>query len=199
MFSLKTKLGLKKGSPEAFQEVFRVLYPRLKGYCKLIVSDENEVEDIIQDCFIKLWEKRTSIDSGKNIESLVFVILRNRCLNHLKAKQLKMESIPFEKLKYSELQHLYQLDLIKKEEEKLEEILWDSFHDAVNSLPEKMKSVFVQCKLQGIKQKDVAKSMGISLKTVEKHISKAKILIEDQIRMKNPTVFLLILTLLFLM
>ena len=195
MFTRETKAGLKKGRPEAYQEVFRLLYPRLKGYCKLFVPNEDEAEDIVQDTFVTLWEKRHSINSEKRIESLVFVILRNRCLNYLKEKRFNAENIAFEQLNLSDLQHLYQLDLNENEEGKLEEILIATMDAAVNSLPEKMKAVFVQCKIQGRKQKDVANAMGISVKTVEKHIAKAKLLIEYQLRMNYPSMLALFIAL----
>lgn len=195
MFSTETKSGIKIGKPEAYQEVFNVLYPRLKGYCKLFISDDDEVEDIIQDSFLALWEKRKSVDSSKNIESLVFVILRNKCLNLLKGKRLQSDNIDFEKLHFSELQHLYQLDLNEKEEEKLEEILMVSIQEAVENMPDKMKEVFVQCKLRARKQKDVATTMGVSIKTVEKHLAKAKVLIEDHVKLKYPSIIAIVMAL----
>ena len=79
MFSSETKARLKNGDPAAFREVFRLLFPRLKGYCRLFVHDEDQAEDLIQECFIALWEKRSTIDPQKKIESLLFVMLRNRC------------------------------------------------------------------------------------------------------------------------
>lgn len=195
MFSTETKAGIKKGKPESYKEVFSTLYPRLKGYCKLFITDDDEVEDIIQDCFLTLWEKRKLVDSSKNIESLVFVILRNKCLNLLKEKRFQSENINYQKLRYSELQHLYQLDLNEKKEEKLEEMLMATIQEAVENLPCKMKEVFIQCKLQGMKQKEVATTMGISIKTVEKHISRAKVLIEDQVRLKYSTMIAIVMAL----
>ncbi len=81
MFDIQTKLELKKGNPAAFKEVFQLLYPRLKEYCKLFIKDESQVDDLIQESFIALWENRDSIKPDKSIESFVFVIVRNRCLN----------------------------------------------------------------------------------------------------------------------
>ncbi|MGC9356179.1 MAG: RNA polymerase sigma-70 factor [Mariniphaga sp.] len=192
MFDTKTKLELKRGNPEAFKEVFRLLYPRLKGYCKLFVTDENEVEDIIQECFITLWDKRETIDIQKRIESFLFVIIRNKCLNFLKNQKLESENIPPENLRVAELQHLYQLDLAEKEEKSLEEMLIQSFKESVNTLPKKMREVFVKCKLEGKKQKDVAEELGISIKMVEKQISKAKKQIREQLLKKYPALVVLI-------
>ena len=109
MFTIRTKLDLKDGNPEAFREVFRLLYPRLKGYCRLFITNKNEVEDIIQECFLVLWEHRNSIDIYKRVESFLFVTARNRCLNYLKSKSLKAERLQIEEINFSELQYLYQL------------------------------------------------------------------------------------------
>ena len=142
MFGIQTKTELKRGNPAAFKEVFRILYPRLKGYCKLFIHDENQVEDIIQETFIALWDKRTSIKTEKSVESLVFVILRNRCLNYLKKQKLENENIEIEKLNVNELQYLYQLDLTDREEKSMEELLIESFRESVEELPDKMRIVF---------------------------------------------------------
>lgn len=196
MFTTEIKSELRKGNPDAYREVFRILYPRLKGYCKLFVSDENEVEDIIQDSFLMLWEKRHTLDSKKKIESLIFVMVRNQCLNYLKKRRLESEKVSIDMLNFSELQYLYQIDLNEKEEKSIEELLVISFQKAVNNLPEKTRDVFVQCKLEGKKQKDVADNLGISLKMVEKHIAKAKVIISDQLKLQYPSMVMIIFMLL---
>lgn len=196
MFSIETKREIKKGNPEAFKEVFRLLYPRLKGYCKLFVTNENEVEDLIQESFITLWEKRETLDIQKRIESFLFVIIRNKCLNFLKNQKLDLENISPENLQVAELQYLYQLDLAEKEEKSLEELLIQTFQETVNTLPEKMRVVFVKCKLEGKKQTEVAEELGISIKMVEKQISKAKKQIREQLLKKYPAMVVLIAMLL---
>jgi RNA polymerase sigma-70 factor, ECF subfamily len=196
MFSIETKRELQKGNPEAYREVFRLLYPRLKGYCKLFVSDENEVEDLIQECFITLWDKRETIDVQKRLESFLFVIIRNKCLNFLKTQKFDSENISTDNLQIAELQYLYQLDLAEKEEKSLEELLIQTFQESVNEMPAKMKEVFVKCKLEGKKQKEVAEELGISIKMVEKQISKAKKQIREQLLKKYPAMVVLIAMLL---
>ena len=71
MFDIQTKIELQQGNPDTFKEVFRLLYPRLKGYCKLFISNESEVEDIIQEAFIAFWENHEKIDAGKSIENFI--------------------------------------------------------------------------------------------------------------------------------
>jgi len=196
MFNIQTKLDLKEGNPDAFREVFRILYPRLKGYCRLFIANKSEVEDIIQESFLGLWEHRHSIDVYKNIESRLFVTVRNRCLNYIKGQSLITERIQIEDLAFSELQYLYQLDFTGKEEKGIEEMLIESFQQAVDGLPPKMKTVFIRCKLKGEKQKKVAEELGISQKMVEKHISKAKSHIHEKLLALYPTMGFMIVFLL---
>lgn len=196
MFSTETIIELKKGNPQAFREVFRLLYPRLKGYTSLFVTNKSEAEDIIQESFVTLWEKRDSIEPDKSIESLIFVMVRNRCLNYLKSHHLNSKIIDLEDLPVSELQYLYQIDLKEKEEKSLEEMLIESFQEAVDALPGKMKTVFTLCKLEGKKQKEVADELDISIKMVEKHVAKAKLSIRKQLKKKYPSLIVLILLIL---
>ncbi|WP_346857413.1 RNA polymerase sigma-70 factor [uncultured Draconibacterium sp.] len=196
MFDIQTKIELKKGNPDAFKEVFRLLYPRLKGYSKLFISNDSQVEDLIQETFIALWDHKESIKPDKTIESYVFVILRNKCLNFLKKQKLEKEQVDIENLNIEELQFLYQLDFTEKEDKSLEEQLIESFKAAVEELPGKMKTVFTRCKIEGKKQKEVAEELGISTKMVEKHIAKAKQQIREKLIRQYPALIVLIAMLL---
>ncbi|WP_321996291.1 RNA polymerase sigma-70 factor [Draconibacterium orientale] len=196
MFDIQTKVQLKKGNPSVFKDVFQILYPRLKGYCKLFVADDNKVEDLIQETFITFWEKRHSIKTDRSIESYLFVILRNNCLNFLRNEKLEKTTSSVDIEEVSELQYLYQIDFLGKEEKSLEEQLVESFQVAVDELPDKMKQVFKLCKIEGRKQKEVAEEMGISIKMVEKHIAKAKEQIRKKLVDQYPTLIILVTMLL---
>lgn len=192
MFDIQTKIELKEGNPSAFREVYMALYPRLKGYCRLFIPDYQLVEDIIQDSFIAIWENHKNIQPEKSVENLFFVVVKNRCLNELKKKKQEEGNSGFENLPGSELQYLYQLDFTEKEEKSLEEMVVESLQKAVDELPGKMKQVFIRCKIEGRKQKVVADEMGISLKMVEKHISKARVQIRQKLLKQFPELVLII-------
>ena len=74
----------------------------------------------------------------------------------------------------------------------MEEMLTASFQNAIEELPNRMKKVFTKCKIEGRKQKEVAKELGISLKMVEKHISKAKQQIRKKLLQQYPALIVLI-------
>lgn len=192
MFDIQTKIELKRGNPLVFKKVFSLLYPRLKGYCSLFILDKTRIDDIIQETFLSLWENKDSIQPQKSIESYVFVSVRNKCLNYLKQERLENNNIDVENISISELQYLYQLDFNKKEERSLEEQLIDSLKIAIDELPDKMKTVFTLCKIEGKNQKQVAEELGISVKMVEKHISKAKQQIREKLIRQLPALIVLI-------
>ena len=75
--------GIQNGDADAFEYVFKTYYPRLRNYANRFVSDNDDLEDILQNCFIHLWERRDSI-TFISISALLFTMVRNGCLNYLK-------------------------------------------------------------------------------------------------------------------
>lgn len=185
-------IRLKEGNPTAFEELFKQTYSRMLGYCSLFINDRAQANDLVQDCFMRLWEKRQTIDPRQSVESLLFVMLRNRCLNHLRDQKNDLTdqkiSIPGE----NELQHLYQLDFTGREEKSLEEQLIEAIRESVEELPEKRKLVFIKAKVEGKKNKEVAEELGISVKAVEKHLHQAKEQIRKEMLAKFPLLSILI-------
>ncbi len=168
----------------------------MMGYCQLFVKDKKDAEDIVQECFYGLWENRKKIDLHKSVESLLFVSLRNRCLNYLK----EHSKYSFNSLQggyvVNELQYLYQLDFNEEKEMSLEEQLAEALKKAIEELPERKKTILIKNKIEGLKQKEIAEELGISIKTVEKHLKEAKIELKMKLE-KQFTSLSVVLYLLF--
>lgn len=194
--NLQLNIKLKEGNPAAYEELFKQTFPRLLGYCRLFIHEQEQANDLVQECFIKLWEKRSSIKTTQSVESLLFVMLRNRCLNYLRDQKIHKPETEIDSVGENELQHLFQLDFIGKEESSLEEQLIVAIRESVDKLPEKRKIVFTKSKLEGKKNKDVADELGISVKAVEKHLHQAKEQIRKEMLLKFPLMAVLIAMLL---
>ncbi len=171
---------LKNGDPSTFTSFYQETYPRLIGYCSLFIKDSKQIEDLVQDCYESIWTQREKIDTSKSVESFLFVMLRNKCLNFLKSEKAHHNVDLNDDFVVNELQYLYQLDFTAKEGVSIEEELIQSLKTAISDLPEKRKNIFIQCKINGRKQKEVAEELGITVKAVEKHLKAAK----DQLRRK---------------
>lgn len=189
-------IRLKEGNPAAYEELFKQTFPRMLGYCNLFIHDQSQANDLVQECFIKLWEKHSSINLHQSVESLLFVMLRNRCLNYLRDQKIHAVDKKLDKLEENELQHLFQLDFMGREEITLEEELIMAIRESVDKLPEKRKVVFFKAKIEGKKNKEVADELDISVKAVEKHLHEAKEQIRKEMILKFPLLTVLIALLL---
>ncbi len=185
-------IRLKEGDPSAYEELFKQTYPRMQGYCSLFVHDHAQANDLVQECFVRLWEKRQTISASQSVESLLFVMLRNRCLNYLRDRKNDLTGDSLSGISENELQHLYQLDFTGREEKTLEEKLIEAIRNSVEKLPEKRQQVFVKAKIEGKKNKEVAEELGISVKAVEKHLHQAKDQIRKEMLEKFPLLSVLI-------
>ena len=188
--------SLRKGDVESFSRLFRQTHPRLMGYCSLFVEDRKDAEDIVQECFLNFWKNREKIDLKKSVESFLFVSLRNQCLNYLKKNSKFSFKSLSEGVTPNELQYLYQIDFSEKKDKSLEEELIDALNLAIRNLPERQKEILVKCKIEGRKQKEVAEELGITVKAIEKSLSKSKLNLQAELIKQFPTLSLIISVLL---
>jgi RNA polymerase sigma-70 factor, ECF subfamily len=187
---------LRSGETAAFEILFRLLFPRLQGYCRLFVSDTQMAVDLVQDCFLKLWEKRESISDDKSVEALLYRMVRNRCLNYLRDNQKTFYIDNHADKEINEIQYLYQLDFQGREELSMEEMLVEAVRDAIDRLPARAREVFIKSKIDGVKQQEIAAELNISLKMVEKYIRQARDLVKADVEKKFPAYAFLIAMLL---
>ncbi|HBL75041.1 MAG: hypothetical protein A2W90_07400 [Bacteroidetes bacterium GWF2_42_66] len=189
-------IELRNGSPNGYEKLYSLTSARLKNYCKLFLKDDALVEDMVQNAYIRLWEKRKLIHPEKSVESLLFTIIRNQCLNYLRDRKLAFESFSIDENPWSDLQHLYQIDFSGSEEKTLEEQLFETLKSAIANLPERQSQILIKCKVEGRKQKEVADELGISLKAVEKSLAKSKNQLREILQSRFPEFAVLIVFLL---
>lgn len=172
---------LSAGSKEAFEYLFTTYYPRLRNYALHFVADVDDVEDILQDCFVNLWNRRTML-TGVSISSMLFTMVRNGCLNFLKHKAIA-EGYNTQELKLiSGSEALYNYDFLgSADEELLYSELQRQIRDVLQHLPERTRQVFVMSRFEGLKNKEIAERLDISVKVVEKHITKALAMLREHI------------------
>lgn len=183
------------GDSLAFKNIFNIFYPRMMGYCNLFIKDHFQAEDLVQECFVQLWNKRKTLNPDGNIERLLFVMLRNNCFNFLRDHKMDNLNIELKDQHINNGQYLYHIDFIGEEERSLEEQLNISLYEAINKLPRRQKEVFLKTKIERLSQKEVATELGITIKAIEKNIAIAKKRIRDELLRKYPALitFLFIL------
>lgn len=177
---------IKKGDNHAFEYLFKTYYPRLRGYAIRFVEDEETARDIIQECFMRFWEKREML-SAVSVTSLLFAMVRNGCLNYLKHLSI-VEKHQIEYLAtIGGEERLYHTDFSLDAGHKL---LYDELQEQINTvigqLPDRSREVFLMSRFKGLKNREIADKLQISTTAVEKHISKALKCFSQHFKDKYP-------------
>jgi len=164
---------IKNGNFAAFEFLFNSYYPRLLKFSRKFVLDEEIARDLLQDSFLSFWEKRDYLNSV-SIKALLFTIVRNKCLNHLKYSAVRAKYQLDYLSEVEGAESLYNFDFLGRADGQL---LYDEVLSKVNSviklLPPRCKEVFLLSRVEGLKNREIAEKLDISQTAVEKHISKA--------------------------
>jgi RNA polymerase sigma-70 factor (ECF subfamily) len=143
------------------EALFRQYYPRMRNFATRIVERGDIADDIVQECFIKLYEKRFSI-RDVSPGALLFVMVRNSCINYLRRRtQL-----------YTGMEAAAQV-MVTPEDEIMYAELQEEIEKVMRTLPPRCREVFYMSRFEGLKVKEIAERTGTSTQNVEKHISRA--------------------------
>lgn len=177
---------------QTYKLLFRKYYTNLLFYATRIVGSE-EAEDVVQDVFVELWRRQDSIIIGDQIQAFLYRSVYTRALNVLKHRDImnNYESVMSEiHKKRIEYYHPDNNEVVKRIEDG--ELRRELFN-AINELPDKCKMVFKLSYLHDMKNKEIAETMGVSLRTVEAHMYKALKLLRGRLGYLNLIVALFFL------
>jgi len=157
---------------ESFKEVYISYYSRMKRFAQQYVIQEEDAENIVQDIFIDIWEKQLDLFSITNLRSYLFVILKNRCIDFLRRKNLEQNATNAMQKEYLlELKLKFESLEILENERITDGNLEVLIQEAIDTLPERCKKIFRMNKLEGKKQKMIARELNISVHTVESQMA----------------------------
>ena len=156
--------GLKKGSKEAFDEIYRLYAGRLLAYCVQYTKCREDAEEIVQDVFVALWNSRRDIRQEETLRSLLFTISKHRVIN---AYRSTLNSPVYED--YVD----YQNDLSVSEDchpmeyEQYVRIV----KDAIRRLPSTQQRVITLSRFSQLSNKEIAERLSLSEQTVKNQLS----------------------------
>ena len=159
--------ALMDGDQQAFRSIIDLygkdLYHLALGYVRL----REVAEEIVEDVFIEVWNGRHCLDTVREFKSWLLVLVRNRAISYLRQCRHN-DDISIEEIEE------FHLPVIKSPDHDLiseEEIC--AINRAIASLPPKCKEFFLLAKIERIPYKEIAGMLGISVKTIDVHISRA--------------------------
>lgn len=167
---------------ELVETLFRQYYRILRAYAFRLVNDADAAEDIVQDVFVALWDKRAGLHADDGIKSYLFRAVYNKSLNHLSCKKYTEEDSLecfVDQLTLSQIQENNQEDLFLAKELRAE---IEKFAD---TLPPQVRKVFVLSRMRELRLPEIAAQMNLSQKTVEKYLTRSLIELRNYLKDKE--------------
>ena len=149
-----------------FKKVFKEYYNPLCNFAASITSDRKMAQDVVQDVFTKLWDKRNEITINTSEKSYLFQAVKFRAFEILRKR--KNES----KLDLSDFEESYNAES-EIDEQARKYMLKEYLFNSIRQLPPKCQEIFVMNKVNGLTYSEIADDLDISVKTVENQIGKA--------------------------
>lgn len=162
---------------EGYHELFRLFYQSLVMYAMKYLNEQEEAEDVVQDVFVSVWEKKEEFHSYLSFQVFLYNSVKNTCLNRLKHKKVEE--------KYVAYQQQYPDEIMTEQYEFMEEEVYRRLFKTVDELPPRCREVFL-LHLDGKKNEEIAALLNITLLTVKTQKKKAVRYLRQQM---GPLVF----------
>ena len=166
----------------AFRYLFEHYYPSLCLFDKRFIDDRETREDIVQEVFFRLWDKRKQITVTSSAQNYLLTSVRNLCLNYLHRQEVQQ---PFEESLFDQPDDEEGDRLIQLRE------LEEQLAQALAQLPPEYRLAFELNRMEGKSLEEVAQRMGVSTRTVERYRDKAIALLQTELKEYLPLFLLL--------
>jgi len=157
---------IRKGDLESFEKLFFSFYPGLLRYAEMLVRKLEIAEEIVQDVFYNVWKNRESIRITQSWKSYLYRSVYNNSMMYLRKKRREVsleEGLfpekegnspdPFQELEFNEVSAVVS--------------------ETISSLPERTREIFLLNRQEGLKYREIAERLSISVKTVEANMGRA--------------------------
>ncbi|MBC8004524.1 MAG: RNA polymerase sigma-70 factor, partial [Verrucomicrobia bacterium] len=178
---------LKEGDEHAFKALFQKYYSAMCQFAYQFLKDSDMAEETVQELFVRLWEKRATLNIELSVNHYLFRSIRNQCLNQLQHQKIKQQ---------------YASRMLENAEQEtdwqpfyLEMDLMERIEKSIDSMPPKRQEIFRLSREQGLKYKEIADKLNISIKTVEAQMGLALKYLRDDLKDFNPSLISLLIIL----
>ena len=172
--------NIQQGNEKAFEKLFKLYYGYLCNFATKIIDDDVAAEEIVQEFFVKFWERRTDLKVESSLKNYLFRSVKNLCLNHIKHNRIKLQHA--QKVIAESETNNYNNDYIEVD-------LAADIAKSIEELPEKRREIFRLSREEGLKYREIAEKLNISIKTVEAQMSLAIKSLRDKLQKYNTFIF----------
>ena len=152
---------------QAFKELYLAYFDRLYKFAFSILHSAEFAEEAVNDVFLNIWQKRNSLKNIASLTNYLFISTKNTSFNYLSK---------FRKERNTSLDDVlvrFEIDELTPETILFSAEIRSEIEQAINQLPPKTKLVFQMAKVEGLKYKEIAEILNISVNTIDNHIATA--------------------------
>ncbi len=157
--------ALKAGEEKVFDAVYRHYFRRLCAFCSQYVTEQEEIEEIVQETMMWLWENRSSLMPELTLKTLLFTIVKNKALNRISHFEIKRKV-------HQEIVEKYEGEF-SNPDFYLENELLRLYEEALKQLPKEYREAYEMNRNQRLTHKEIAERLKVSPQTINYRIGQA--------------------------
>lgn len=182
---------LRQGEIRAFDALYKLHSKPLLWKLRRMVKDPEEADELLQDLFVKVWEKRENINIQQSFQAYLYRVAQRMAIDYFRSLERRSRLHEDVQLRTSEYVHNTEENIIARETQ-------DLINAAIALLPEQRRKAFTLCKLEGKSHAEAAEIMNISPNTVHNHLVKALSFVKDYVeksgKVLSPLALVLVLS-----
>ncbi len=157
---------IRNSEKAAFQELFERYAPRIYQFSVSYLKNNPDAEELVQEVFLKIWEKRETLDQSKNIKAYIFKIAVNAIYDFIRKKNIEAVFADFARANFERTTDITWHSVIFEE-------MTTRLTRLIARLPEQQRNVFYLSKDEGLSNDEIAEKLNLSKRTVENHLYRA--------------------------
>jgi RNA polymerase sigma-70 factor (family 1) len=167
--------AFKNGDQKAFEKLFERYHKKLYAYLMRLLDSKEDAEEIVQESFIKIWEKREEFIEGYSFNAFLFTIAKNTFLNFTREK---VNRRVFE----DHFQLINEVESGKTDDYVIFKETREIIRLIIEGMPPRRREVFMMRKVEGLSRKEISEKLGISVITVDSQLLKANTYLKDELK-----------------
>jgi RNA polymerase sigma-70 factor (family 1) len=171
---------IKHGEKNAYQELFERYAPIIFQFSLSYLKNKADAEELVQDVFLKIWEKREILDGAQNIKAYIFKIAVNTIYDFIRRKNIEKTFNDFAQVNFNKSSNVTWDTVIFEE-------MQTTLNELVAQMPEQRRRVFYLSKRKGLTNSQIAQKLDLSKRTVENQLYRALDFLKENL--KNELVF----------
>lgn len=180
---------IKQGSQKAFERLFKDHFKSLHAYAYTFLKDDEQAEEVVQNVFCRVWEKRDQLKTDGSIKAYLYRAVHNESLNYLKHQQVR-----------SNFGVYYAVEMEQNtggdepaSKKLMAAELQSHIEKAMSELPEQCRLIFQLSRFEQLKYQQIADQLGLSIKTIENQMGKALRVMRQKLAEFLPIILLLLI------